>query len=450
MPSIRIIHGRGSTGYFDLQYGKIALNEEGLYQIIDKDRSINDRIGDPGNVHACRHANGRDWWMLQFTRDTVYTYLIDPNSIQLSHLQFLPFELQHANRGQSKFNQQGTRFALTHVIQSQLPDGMEIFIADFDRSSGNLYNHTTTKINSNNTALEQGLEFSPSGRYLYVSKPEFVYQIDMNNYPIINLEEVAYFPEELCELDMFFLNSFGQMQLGPDNKIYIGRISQCFDIHIINHPERPGVACDVQRNAIKLPTYTDGTIPTFNTYRLGPLDGSPSDTLGLNNNPVSRFWYEQDSIDFLTSQFWDVSYFRPESWEWNFGDGNSSMERHPLHSYTEKGIYEVCLTVSNENSSNTSCQTINLGIVSNTQKVEKFDISVFPNPISDYLRLTFHDYLPQNASVIFYDVSGASVLNHPLSGGANILDLNLLESGTYVFEIRDQGIVIGSGKVVKI
>ena len=63
----------GSTGYFDLQYGKITLNDEGLHQIIDKDRSINDRIGDPGNVHACRHANGRDWWMLQFTRDTVYT-----------------------------------------------------------------------------------------------------------------------------------------------------------------------------------------------------------------------------------------------------------------------------------------------------------------------------------------------------------------------------------------
>ena len=295
----------GSTGYFDLQYGKITLNDEGRYEIYDKDLSINDRIGDPGNVHACRHANGRDWWMLQFARDTVYTYLIDPTGIQLSHLQFLPFELQHANRGQSKFNQQGTRFALTHVIQDQLPDGMEIFIADFDRSTGNLSNHVIAHTSSFNTALEQGLEFSPSGRYLYITRPQFVFQIDMNDLPIVNLDEVAFFPDELCELDDFFLNRFGQLQLAPDNKIYIGRTSQCFDIHVINHPNRAGVACDVQRNAIKLPTYTDGTIPNFNTYRLGPLDGSSADTLGLDNNPVSRFWYEQDSIDFLTSQFWD-------------------------------------------------------------------------------------------------------------------------------------------------
>ena len=115
-----------------------------------------------------------------------------------------------------------------------------------------------------------------------------------------------------------------------------------------------------------------------------------------------------------------MSYFRPESWEWEFGDGMRSAEQFPQHTYSGSGIYEVCLTVSNENSSHTSCQTLNLGMVSTTEETLQYDISVFPNPTSDFLRMTFHDYLPRHASVVFYDLSGAQVLTHSLIGGANI------------------------------
>jgi len=115
-------------------------------------------------------------------------------------------------------------------------------------------------------------------------------------------------------------------------------------------------------------------IPNFNTLRLGPLDGSPCDTLNLDNNPISRFWYEQDSTDHQEIQFRDVSYFRPEEWSWTFGDGNVSDEKNPLHSYATNGTYEVCLTVSNENSSNISCQQLQIGPVSNTNLERQYDL----------------------------------------------------------------------------
>src|SRR5690606_9702136 len=35
-----------------------------------------------------------------------------------------------------------------------------------------------------------------------------------------------------------------------------------------------------------------------------------------------------------------------ETWSWDFGDGATSHERHPLHIYSEPGIYDVRLTVS--------------------------------------------------------------------------------------------------------
>lgn len=49
----------------------------------------------------------------------------------------------------------------------------------------------------------------------------------------------------------------------------------------------------------------------------------------------------------LTVQFTDLSGGLPTSWHWDFGDGTTSNDRNPTHTYTKPGIYTVALTVSN-------------------------------------------------------------------------------------------------------
>ena len=49
----------------------------------------------------------------------------------------------------------------------------------------------------------------------------------------------------------------------------------------------------------------------------------------------------------LTVQFTDLSNGVFDSWLWDFGDGNSSTEQNPIHTYTETRNYDVTLTVSN-------------------------------------------------------------------------------------------------------
>ena len=46
--------------------------------------------------------------------------------------------------------------------------------------------------------------------------------------------------------------------------------------------------------------------------------------------------------------FTDTSTGFPTSWRWTFGDGGTSEERSPSHSYTVAGTYTVALTVQNE------------------------------------------------------------------------------------------------------
>ncbi|MDD4469725.1 MAG: PKD domain-containing protein [Methanoculleus sp.] len=55
----------------------------------------------------------------------------------------------------------------------------------------------------------------------------------------------------------------------------------------------------------------------------------------------------------LTVQFTDTSTGDPASWRWTFGDGNTSTEQDPVHTYTSPGNYSVALTVSNGNANDT-------------------------------------------------------------------------------------------------
>jgi len=48
----------------------------------------------------------------------------------------------------------------------------------------------------------------------------------------------------------------------------------------------------------------------------------------------------------LTVQFNDASSGQPDTWTWDFGDGNTSHLRNPVHTYTDTGSYNVILSIS--------------------------------------------------------------------------------------------------------
>ena len=54
-----------------------------------------------------------------------------------------------------------------------------------------------------------------------------------------------------------------------------------------------------------------------------------------------------DVCDAFEVQFTDLSWPRPDSWLWEFGDGSVSMEPDPVHVYEGPGVYDVQLTVTN-------------------------------------------------------------------------------------------------------
>ena len=74
--------------------------------------------------------------------------------------------------------------------------------------------------------------------------------------------------------------------------------------------------------------------------------------------PVAGFSADVTSANTSdTVTFTDQSTNSPTSWEWDFGDGNTSAEQNPAHTYTDAGTYNVTLTATNSTGSDDEVKT---------------------------------------------------------------------------------------------
>ncbi len=81
--------------------------------------------------------------------------------------------------------------------------------------------------------------------------------------------------------------------------------------------------------------------------------------------PVANFtWSPQTPTVGLPIQFTDASTGDPTSWAWDFGDGATSVENNPSHTFAAVGSFNVALTATNDAGSNTASQPVTVGSAS--------------------------------------------------------------------------------------
>ncbi|MFC1926726.1 PKD domain-containing protein, partial [Chloroflexota bacterium] len=103
--------------------------------------------------------------------------------------------------------------------------------------------------------------------------------------------------------------------------------------------------------------YNDNGIYTVSLSVTGPADSdteTKTDYIAVYEVPVTEFTATPTSgVTPLEVQFTDQSTGNVVSWEWDFGDGGTSTEQNPLHTYAAGGVYTVSLTATNPAGSNT-------------------------------------------------------------------------------------------------
>ncbi|MFN8279208.1 MAG: PKD domain-containing protein [Saprospiraceae bacterium] len=408
-------------------------------QIIKKNVSVIDTINE-GFLTICRHANGNSWWLIlnKLNSNVFYSLFINNENEIIVDTQVVGPIIEDG-LGQAVFSNNGEYLALIEGISFN--DGLYIYLYKFDRCLGKLYFVSRKQFP---TSGFTGISFSPNSKFLYYSQEKLLYQFDMSNTDPLNYPVLI---DTITDQTLPWGSQYDQHQLGPDGRIYITNLYSNFYQHVINKPNESGKACDPRANGFMLKTLARRGISNNPNYRLGPIDGSICDSLGIDNMPWAWWRYDQDTLDYLKFEFTDLSAYEVTQWDWSFGDGASSTEPNPTHRYKENGIYNVCLIVRNINGVDTLCRQLHVGVSSTTHPDQSITTDVFPNPASDYFIINVLEYIPARMFIRLYDTDGRIVLEKRLYEGSNGIDVSNINPGIYTLRIQEQQRQVYSGRM---
>lgn len=145
-----------------------------------------------------------------------------------------------------------------------------------------------------------------------------------------------------------------------------------------------------------------------------------------------------------TVHFADQTSLNPTQWLWDFGDGNTSDEQNPIHTYTNTGYYTVTLTASNDDESNTEVKEhyIQISVTGIDDYKKNSDLVISPNPITNraYITLEINEN-NQHFFVELYNLQGVSIKSiqkQAFKQGKQSFEIDVddLGSGIYFLELK--------------
>ena len=265
-----------------LWYSKVDMNlDGGMGGIVANEKTVT-LIDDTltwGRITACKHANGRDWWVImhRYYSDLYYKLLLTPDTILVSQ-QTIGRVIVRDVDGMACFSPNGSLYCMLSVDN-------KLDLLDFDRCTGEFSVHEQIDVPLNYATF--GCAFSANGRFLYVNSNRNIFQYDTWASPIANsLDTVALWDGRLSPL----ATTFFMEHLAPDNKIYITTFEGTDKLHVIEDPDSLGLSCHVVQSAITLPSYNALSLPNAANYDLGPVSGSVCDSLtnGIAESEISK------------------------------------------------------------------------------------------------------------------------------------------------------------------
>ncbi|NNF02214.1 MAG: DUF5011 domain-containing protein [Bacteroidia bacterium] len=189
------------------------------------------------------------------------------------------------------------------------------------------------------------------------------------------------------------------------------------------------------------------TRATYNlTYDVSDAAGNAAGTLTrtviVNTEPAADWTYYFDGADASgrTLVFQDQSLYNPTAWQWDFGDGATSSDDNPTHTYPNTDDRTICLTSTNPwGSSSPTCKTItNVGIAD----IEFTNsVNVFPNPTDGLVNIEINEFSGNEGQITIYDAGGKNIISQTTANFSSrvTIDLSNNAAGVYVVKIDANG-----------
>lgn len=341
----------GSWSFDILGYTVIDMKgNSGLGQI----ESINNsfpagRMGKLGSsVTATRHANGVDYWVIAPGKGASSSYLnawrFKPDGIDTPKYSNLPVGVvENKANGYIKISPDGKHFVWGTFSDSKL------FFGKFDNATGTFSNIKYITGSGNEF---YGVEFSMSGKYMYVTKTEgglsvskfYVYAFDFD--ALINSPNPqSYYENQMKRIP--FPTTGGMpaaIQLGPDGRMYISAhkyLSFPPTLYVIENPEQFN-----NLRIFELKNFLDGT----------PMLGLPSFAASwfeLKIEGETEFCLDNVQREYTLAISKGVGSEELAYTRWNFGDGSAIVQDNNIddgdiqthmYAYSTAGDYTITVT----------------------------------------------------------------------------------------------------------
>jgi PKD repeat protein len=134
------------------------------------------------------------------------------------------------------------------------------------------------------------------------------------------------------------------------------------------------------------------------------------DTVVVEPECVANFNFTYVPTTPIYVQFTDLSTGNPDSWLWDFGDGNTSTNPNPVHPYVIPGSYDVCLIIEHNDSLfscvDSICKTV---IIPDSLNCEA-DYAYYIDP-DDPLKVHFTDFSNGNITDWEWNFGDGSISN---------------------------------------
>jgi len=308
----------GAVPYDRFLYNVVDMNANGgLGKVILKKKILLQGVAiHKTMMQACRHSNGVDWWLLkqgEYDTNRIYRFLVKVDTIEGPFIQEFaePKYPSYDLTGQYAFSKDGSKFV---SVQGK-GEMNKLFMADFDRCTGELNNPQIINIPIDSTtypvldtvghldSINTGVCFSPNGQFIYISKRANIYQYE---YQQPDSMLAWYRVQHGADTTLQKFQYYGHLVRGIDERIYIGNVGgQRLQMSVIDKPDIKGGGCQFCRKCFRLDTNLVigmNAPPNMPDYNLGasgvvcwPLGSSEisekSSEWEIYPNPASTIFY---------------------------------------------------------------------------------------------------------------------------------------------------------------
>lgn len=163
-----------------------------------------------------------------------------------------------------------------------------------------------------------------------------------------------------------------------------------------------------------------------------------------NNSPCNADFNDYDSAN--TKYFIPTNYSRTAKHYWKFGDGNTSAQNEPIHTYKKPGTYNVCHYVSEYDPNNRliCLDSICKKVIVGTKSTQNFELNsslvLYPNPVKETLNLSFNRKGDQTVVINILDPTGKLMLsvedNNASKEKLISIPTQALPTGIYLLQIQ--------------